>query len=106
MSRTPGITPKRWAMARAKTDTPPAEAILALVDGEGRLAVKVTPGARSEALEIVDGRLIAKVRAKPKDGEANAAVRALLAGALGVAPSRLTLLRGAASREKLFALGS
>ena len=91
-------------MARAKADTPPAEAILALLDGEGRLAVKVTPGARSEALEVADGKVLAKVRAKPKDGEANDAVLALIADALGVARSRVTLLRGATSREKLFAV--
>lgn len=89
-------------MARAKAALPSAEALLALVDSEGRLAVRVTPGARSEALEIAADQLHAKVRAKPEDGKANEAVRALLAAALDLAPSRLTLLRGATSREKLF----
>lgn len=91
-------------MAKPKADLPPAEAIRALADGEGRLAVKVTPGARMEALEIVDSRLLAKVRAKPEDGKANVAVLNLLARALGIAASRLRLLRGATSREKLFQL--
>ncbi len=89
-------------MARPKADLPPAAALLALADGEGRLAVRVTPGARSEGLTIVDGGVVAKVRAKPQDGEANAAVIALLAKALACAPSHITLLRGATSREKLF----
>jgi uncharacterized protein YggU (UPF0235/DUF167 family) len=89
-------------MARRKADFPPADAIRALADAEGRLAVKVTPGARAELLEIVDGRLQAKVRAKPKDGEANEAVQALLADALGIGRSRVALLRGASSREKIF----
>ena len=89
-------------MARPRVDLPPAEAIRALADGEGRLAVRVTPGARLEALEIAEGKLLARVRARPEDGRANAAVLALLADALGVAPSRLQLLRGATSREKLF----
>ena len=89
-------------MARPKADLPPAEAVRALVDGEGRLAVRVTPGARSEGLEIAEGRLLAKVRAKPEDGKATEAVRDLLAAALEVAPSHLALLRGATSREKLF----
>jgi uncharacterized protein len=84
-----------------KPDLPPAEAIRALTDGEGRLAVRVTPGARVQALEIVGGKLQAKVRAKPDDGKANAAVLELLARGLGLAPSRLRLLRGATSREKL-----
>lgn len=91
-------------MARPKTDLPEAEAVRALLDGESRLAVRVTPGARSESLEIAEGRLLAKVRAKPEDGKANAAVAALLAEAIGVAPSRLELLRGATSREKQFRL--
>lgn len=93
------------SMARPKADLPPAAAIRALVDGEGRLAVRVTPGARVEALEIADGRLLAKVRAKPEDGKANEAVLTLLAAALDIAPSRLALLRGATSREKQFRVG-
>ena len=64
--------------------------------------MRVTPGARIEVLEVADGRLLAKVRAKPQDGEANEAVARLLASALGVAPSRVELLRGANSREKHF----
>ena len=91
-------------MARPKADLPPADAVRALADDEGRLAIRVTPGARIEGLEIAEGRLLAKVRAKPEDGKANAAVRDLLAAALGVAPSRLTLLRGATSRDKLFSI--
>ena len=92
-------------MARPKTDLPAAAAVLALLDEDGRVAVRVTPGARSEALEIADDSLTAKVRARPQDGAANAAVAALLAEAAGIAPSRVELLRGATSREKLFRLG-
>ena len=91
-------------LARPKADFPAAEAIRALVDGDGRLAVRVTPGAREAALAIEDGRLLAKVRVKPEDGKATAAVRDLIAAGLEVAPSRLELLRGATSREKLFRL--
>ncbi len=88
-------------MAKPKADLPDRATLLALADGEGRLAVRATPGARVEELIIEDGRVIAKVRAKPQDGEANVAVIALLAKALDCAPSRITLLRGATSREKL-----
>jgi len=91
-------------MARPKLDLPEADAIRALVDAEGRLAVRVTPGARGEGLAIEAGRLTAKVRAKPEDGKANAAVIDLVAAALGVGSSRLRLLRGATSREKLLGL--
>lgn len=92
-------------MAKPQADLPPAEAIRALADAAGRLAVRVTPGARSEGLEIAAGRLLARVRARPEDGKATAAVLDLLARALGIAPSRLSLLRGATSREKLVQLG-
>ncbi|MEZ5744235.1 MAG: DUF167 domain-containing protein [Sphingomonadaceae bacterium] len=88
-------------MARARPTLPDAREIRALLDGEGRLAVRATPGARVEALEIAEGKLIAKVRAKPEGGKANDAVIALVASALGIAPSRIALLRGATSREKL-----
>lgn len=91
-------------MARPKAEFPPAAAIRALADGEGRLALRVTPGARSETLELGDRALLVKVRAKPHDGAANEAVLALLARALGVATSRLRLLRGATGRAKLVQL--
>lgn len=84
---------------------PGPDAVRALIDGEARLAVRVTPGAKVEALEIVEGKLLAKVRAKPQDGKANDAVRDLIAAALDLAPSRLELLRGATSREKQFRIG-
>jgi uncharacterized protein YggU (UPF0235/DUF167 family) len=67
--------------------------------------LRVTPGARVEGIEIGDGVLLVKVRAKAKDGEANEAVLALLARALGMATSRLRMLRGATGRDKLVQLG-
>ncbi|NBC37949.1 DUF167 domain-containing protein [Novosphingobium sp. FSY-8] len=91
-------------MARPKADLPPADAIRALIDTEGRLAVRVTPGARSEGIEIDGTRVLVKVRAKPEDGKATEAVIALVAQGLGVAASRLRLLRGATSREKLLSV--
>lgn len=83
---------------------PSAAAIRALADGDGRLALRVTPGARSEGIEIVAGRVLVKVRAKPHEGEANQAVLALLARALGTSTSRLQMLRGATGRDKLVRL--
>lgn len=89
-------------MARPKAELPPPAALRALADGDGRLAVRVTPGARTENIEIVEGRVVVKVRAKPEDGKATTAVLELLAQALEVAPSKVEMLRGATSREKLF----
>lgn len=91
-------------MARPKADLPSAEAIRAFADDADRLALRVTPGARSEGIAIENGKVVVKVRAKPQDGAANAAVLVLLAKALGCAPSRLEMLRGATSREKLVQL--
>ena len=91
-------------MAVPRPELPPAEAIRALADPAGRLALRVTPGARTEGIEIAGGRLLVKVRAKPQDGAANEAVLALLAQALGMAASRLQMLRGATGREKLVKL--
>ena len=88
-------------MARPKADFPSPEAIRDLADGEGRLVLRVTPGARVESVELGEGKLLVKVRTKPEDGKANAAVLDLLAQALGIATSRLRMLRGATGRDKL-----
>ena len=87
-------------MARPKPDFPPAESIRALADAQGRLVLRVTPGARVEGVELGEGLVQIKVRAKPEGGKANDAVLELLARALGVATSRLHLLRGATGRDK------
>ena len=91
-------------MAKPRPDLPPPAALRALADAEGRLTLRVTPGARTESIEIAEGRVLVKVRAKPHDGAANAAVLALLAEALGEATSRLHVLRGATGRDKLVQL--
>jgi uncharacterized protein YggU (UPF0235/DUF167 family) len=88
-------------VARPRTELPSPADIRALADASGRLALRVTPGARIESMAIAQGKLVLHVREKPDAGKANAAVLALLAKALGCAPSRLELLRGAASRDKL-----
>jgi uncharacterized protein YggU (UPF0235/DUF167 family) len=87
-------------MARPKADHPPVASIMALADASGCLTLRVTPGARVESLVIDGDRLLVKVRTKPEDGKANAAVLDLLAAALGIASSRLHLLRGTTGRDK------
>ncbi len=67
-----------------------------------QLAVRVTPRAARNAVEETAAGLRVSVTAPPEGGKANAAVTKLLAGALGVAKSRLTLLGGATSRDKVF----
>lgn len=48
-----------------------------------------------------EGALVVKLTAPPVDGEANAALARFLARLLGVPPSAVRLVRGAAAREKL-----
>lgn len=68
------------------------------------LAVRVTPNARRVAVELIEGQIRISVTETPEGGKATEAARAALAKALGVAKTRLTLLRGATSRDKLFRL--
>lgn len=67
-------------------------------------AVRVTPRARQLSVATMNGQWHISVTAAPEDGKANAAVAEALAHALGVAKSRLTLRRGATSRDKVFRL--
>ena len=65
------------------------------------LAVRATPRAKRTAIAPGDPVRI-WVTAPADKGKANDAVRIVLAKAMGIAPSRLTLKRGAASRDKQF----
>jgi uncharacterized protein len=67
-------------------------------------AVKVTPRARRNAISEAGGVIKISVTTAPEDGKATAAVAEALAYALGVAKTRLVLVRGATSREKVFRL--
>ncbi|HEY5142674.1 MAG TPA: DUF167 domain-containing protein [Solirubrobacteraceae bacterium] len=63
--------------------------------------VRLTPRAARPAVELLeDGSLAVRVSAPPVDGEANAALVKAVAKALGIARSRVVLLRGERSREK------
>lgn len=69
--------------------------------GEVQVDVLVQPRASREKIGPVHGdRLKLAVTAPPVDGEANAAVIALLARALDVARSALEVSAGASSRRK------
>lgn len=72
-----------------------------------RLAVKLTPGASADRIDGWDvdagGRPVLKVRvrARPVEGEANAALILFLAKSLGVSRSAVSLARGGQSRLKM-----
>jgi uncharacterized protein (TIGR00251 family) len=70
------------------------------------VTVRLTPKGGRDTIggieTLADGRTIlkARVRAAPSEGAANAALGRVFAGALGVAPSRVTIVSGATSRIK------
>ncbi|WP_103257955.1 DUF167 domain-containing protein [Tabrizicola aquatica] len=68
------------------------------------LAIRVTPNARRPGVELIDGQIRVAVTETPEAGKATEAARVALARALGVAKTRLTLIRGATARDKLFRL--
>ncbi len=71
------------------------------VPGGVEIDVLVQPRAsRTRAMGEHDGRLKVQVTAPPVEGEANAALVAYLAGALGVRRADVTLVRGEAGRRK------
>ena len=89
-------------MARPRPVLPEADALRAMIGANGCIAVKATPGARDQSVTVNDGAVLVKVRAPADQGAANTAVAHLLAEALGLSPSQVTLVRGGASRQKLF----
>lgn len=80
---------------------------LTAAPGGARLAVRLTPRARRDAIEgavrEADGQtsLRVAVSAPPVDGKANTALVALIAASLGVTKSSVSLAAGAAGRRKL-----
>lgn len=64
--------------------------------------MRVTPKASRDRITVEDDQIRVYVTTVPEDGKATAAVQKLLAKALGVAKTRLILLRGATSRDKVF----
>jgi uncharacterized protein (TIGR00251 family) len=69
---------------------------------EARIVVRLQARAhRDELVGVRDGVLLARVSAPPVDGRANRALCRLIARRAGVAASRVTIVRGERSRNKL-----
>ncbi|MCL7409704.1 DUF167 domain-containing protein [Marivivens donghaensis] len=66
------------------------------------IAVRVTPKASRDRILVEDDTIRVYVTTLPEDGKANKAVVKLLSKALGVPKTRLDLIRGATSRDKVF----
>ena len=69
------------------------------------LKVRVQPKAsRNQVDGFENGTLRLRVTAPPTEGKANAGVIALMAKTLGVSKSRLEIVRGHGSRDKVVAI--
>lgn len=67
-----------------------------------RLVLSATPGARQERLSVdAHGTLRVAVRARATEGAANRAVCRAIAAWLDLPPSAVTIVRGAAARQKV-----
>lgn len=68
------------------------------------VGVKVKPGSKQPGICAEGSSLILRVRERAVEGAANEACIRALADALEIAPSRVRLVRGAHSRDKLFTI--
>jgi uncharacterized protein len=67
-----------------------------------RILIKAVPGARKdEIVGPLGDRLKVRISAPPEGGKANAAICLLIAAALGVRPSDVTVVSGHARAEKV-----
>lgn len=73
-----------------------------LVQPGQTISVRVTPRASRNSVTLDGDLLRVSVTTVPENGKANAEVIRHLAKALGIAKTRLVLLRGGTGRDKLF----
>ncbi len=67
----------------------------------GRIEVRVTPRSSRNQIVVNGDAIKVYVTVAPTDGEANKAVCALIAKKLGIAPSRVDVVSGQTSRNKI-----
>jgi uncharacterized protein (TIGR00251 family) len=73
--------------------------------GEARISLHVYPNApRNQVVGLNDGVLAVRVAAAPVRGQANRELIAFLSQLLGVSQSRLAIIRGHTSRNKLISV--
>ena len=66
-----------------------------------KIQVKVKPNSKSEEVSQVGDNLVVKVKAPPREGKANQAVIRVLAKHFSVPQSRVKILGGARSKDKV-----
>ena len=67
-----------------------------------KICVKAKTGAKKAGIQKFDDtHFVVAVRERPTEGRANRSIVKLLAEHLDIAPSRLTIVKGVTSREKV-----
>lgn len=67
-----------------------------------KIFLKVKPNSKEDKVEkISENKFIVQVKAPPKEGKANEAVIKLLSGYLDVPRSRISIIQGQHSRNKI-----
>ena len=68
-----------------------------------KISVRVKPNAKENRIEKTgDKQFLVRVKARPQKGQANRAVIEVMAEYFGVAKSCVTVLKGQASKQKIF----
>ncbi len=70
----------------------------------GNISITVVPRSSREGVFLEEDRIKVCVHTPPVEGEANAAVREVLAETLGVSRSHVAIVRGEKSRQKVVAI--
>lgn len=79
---------------------PSTQDIIALLNVEEEIRLRVVPGAKVERLAIENASLKIWIRTAPEDGKANKAVISLLAKTLKLPKQAVTIISGHTSRDK------
>jgi len=67
-----------------------------------RIRVKVIPKSKSPSITEEYGEMVVRVRSSPERGKANEEAIKIIAKHFGVSPSKVRLVHGTTSRNKVF----
>ncbi len=67
----------------------------------GKISVKIIPGSKEDRIMAENGVIKIKLKAKPVDGKANKYLISFLSKILKTPKSKILIIRGEKSREKL-----
>ncbi len=71
-------------------------------DSKMKISVRVKPNSKEEKVDkLLENEYVLRVKAPPKEGKANLAVIELLSEHFGIAKSRIVILKGHKSKNKI-----